>query len=44
LGEFADIIVDELPRSLPLMRSVSHHIDLIPGARFSNKAAYRLTP
>jgi hypothetical protein len=26
------------------MRSVSHHIDLIPGASFPNKAAYRLTP
>jgi hypothetical protein len=44
LEEFADIIVDELPRSLPLIRSVSHHIDLIPGASFPNKAAYRLTP
>jgi hypothetical protein len=42
LGEFADIIVDELPRSLPSMRSVSHHIDLIPGASLPNKAAYRL--
>jgi hypothetical protein len=44
LGEFADIIVDELPRSLPPMRSVSHHIDLIPRASFPKKAAYRLTP
>jgi hypothetical protein len=44
LGEFVDIIVDELPRSLPPMRSVSHHIDLIPGASFPNKVAYRLTP
>jgi hypothetical protein len=44
LGEFADIIVDKLPHSLPPMRSVSHHIDLIPGASLSNKAAYRLTP
>jgi hypothetical protein len=44
LEEFADIIVDELPRSLPPMRSVSHHIDLIPGASLPNKAAYRLTP
>jgi hypothetical protein len=44
LGEFADIIVDELPRSLPPMQSVSHHIDLIPRASFPNKAAYRLTP
>jgi hypothetical protein len=44
LGEFADIIVDELPHSLPPVRSVSHHIDLIPGASLPNKAAYRLTP
>ena len=44
LEEFADIIVDELPHSLPSMRSVSHHIDLIPGASLLNKAAYRLTP
>jgi hypothetical protein len=44
LGEFADIIVDELPRSLPPMRSVSHHIDLIQGPSLPNKVAYRLTP
>jgi hypothetical protein len=43
LGEFTDIIVDELPRSLPPIRSVNHHIDLIPGASFPNKDAYRLT-
>jgi hypothetical protein len=35
--------VDELPRSLPLIRSVSHHIDLIPGASLPNKAVYKLT-
>jgi hypothetical protein len=44
LGEFDDIIVDELPRSLPPMRSVSHHIDLIPGASLPNKTVYRLKP
>jgi hypothetical protein len=44
LEEFADIVVDELPHSLPPIRSVSHHIDLIPGASLPNKAAYRLTP
>jgi hypothetical protein len=44
LEEFADIIVDELPCSFPLIRSVSHHIDLILGASLPNKAAYRLTP
>ena len=44
LEEFTDIVVDELPRSLPLIISVSHHIDLIPVASFPNKAAYILTP
>jgi hypothetical protein len=44
LEEFTDIIVDELPHLLPLMRSVIHHIDLIPRASFPNKAAYRLMP
>jgi hypothetical protein len=44
LGEFVDIIVDEIPRSLPSMRSVIHHIDLIPRASFLNKVAYRLMP
>ena len=33
LENFADIVVDELPRSLPPIRSINHHIDLIPGAR-----------
>jgi hypothetical protein len=44
LEEFVDIVVDDLPCSLPPMRSVSHHIDLIPGASLPNKAAYRLMP
>jgi hypothetical protein len=44
LEEFTDIVVDELPRSLPPIRSISHQIDLIPGASFPNKAVYRLTP
>jgi hypothetical protein len=44
LEEFADIVVDELPCSLPSIISISHHIDLILGASLPNKAAYRLTP
>jgi hypothetical protein len=42
--EFANIVVDKLPHSLPPIRSVSHHIDLIPGAILPNKETYRLTP
>jgi hypothetical protein len=44
LEEFANIVVDELPHSLPPIRSVSHHIDLIPGASLPKKVVYRLTP
>jgi hypothetical protein len=44
LDEFVDIIVNELPNAFPLVRSISHHIDLIPGASLPNKEAYRLTP
>jgi hypothetical protein len=43
LEEFADIVVDEIPRSLPPIRSISHQIDLILGASFPDKVAYRLT-
>jgi hypothetical protein len=38
LENFADIVVDNLPCSLPPIRSIIHHIDLIPGASFPNKA------
>jgi hypothetical protein len=44
LDNFADIVVDELPNSFPPIRSISHHIDFIPGESLPNKAAYRLTP
>ena len=44
LDEYADIIVDELPNALPPVRSIIHHIELIPGVSLPNKAAYRLTP
>ena len=44
LGDYQDIIVDDLLDALPPKRSISHHIDLIPGASLPNKAAYRMTP
>jgi hypothetical protein len=43
LGEFIDIVVDKLPCSLPPIRSIIHHTDLIPGAILTNKALYSLT-
>jgi hypothetical protein len=44
LDEFVDIVVDELPHTLPPIRSIIHHIDLILGESFPNKETYRLTP
>jgi hypothetical protein len=44
LENFADIVVEYLPCSLPPIRSIIHHIDLIPRVSFPNKVAYKLTP
>ena len=37
-------IVDNLPNELPCVRSIIHHIDLIPQSGFPNKFAYIVTP
>ena len=39
LDNFVDIVVDELPKSLPPIRSISHHINLIPEESLPNKVA-----
>ena len=44
LNDYRDIIVNTLPDDLPPVRSISHHIDLILGASFPNKATYRMAP
>jgi hypothetical protein len=44
LDNFADIVLDELLNSFPPIKSIIHHIDLIPRAILPNKVAYRLTP
>ena len=44
LDKYVRIIVDEFPNELSLVRSISHHIDLIPGASLPNKEAYILNP
>jgi hypothetical protein len=44
LDEFVDIVVDELPHSLPPIRSISHHIHLITATSLPNNVVYRLTP
>jgi hypothetical protein len=44
LDNFVDIVVDELQNSLSPIRSIIHHINLIPREIMSNKVVYRLTP
>jgi hypothetical protein len=44
LDNFSEIVVDELPNSLSPIKSIIHHIDLIPGENLPNKVAYRLKP
>ena len=44
LNNYNDIIVDDLHDDLPPVRSINHHIYLIPGETLPNKAAYRMTP
>jgi len=43
LTEYEDIILDNVPRGLPPIRSISHHMDLIQGASLPNKVAHRMT-
>ena len=42
LNEHVDIVENDFPNELPSVRSISHHIDLIPRAIFPNKDAYRM--
>ena len=43
LSEFGNIIVDDLPNELPLIRNISHHMDFIPRMILHNKASYKMT-
>ncbi len=43
LGDYEDIFLDDLPVGVPV-RSVQHHIELIPGAKPFARSQYRLSP
>ena len=40
LEEYKDIFPDELPKGLPPVRAVDHHIDLVPGAEPTSRAPF----
>jgi hypothetical protein len=44
LEQFHNLIPDKIPVGLPLIRSVQHCIDFVPGAVLLNKAAYQMNP
>ena len=44
LKEFGDVIPDEIPFGLLLIRDMHHCIDLLPGSILPNKPAYRMNP
>lgn len=44
LSEFADVLSEEIPAGLPLVREIQHCIDFLPGAVIPNKPAYRMNP
>lgn len=44
LDGFQKIIFDNVPEGLPLMRKISHQMDLIHGPSFPNKTTHKLTP
>ncbi|KAI0491611.1 hypothetical protein KFK09_025871 [Dendrobium nobile] len=44
LEQFCDVCPNELPSSLPPLRSIQHQIDLLPNAVLPNLPHYRLNP
>ena len=44
LGEFSDIVLDNVPNGLPPITKISHQMDLVLGASFPNKVAHKMTP
>nr|GEW88922.1 hypothetical protein [Tanacetum cinerariifolium] len=44
LNEFKDVLPEEIPAGLPVIREIQHWIDFLPEASIPNKPAYRMNP
>nr|GEW44275.1 reverse transcriptase domain-containing protein [Tanacetum cinerariifolium] len=42
LRKFSDVIPNDIPPGLPVMRAIQHCIDFIPGSAIPNRPAYRM--
>ncbi|KAH9292377.1 hypothetical protein KI387_042439 [Taxus chinensis] len=43
IAKYSDVTPKELPRGLPPSQGITHHIDLVPGSKLPNQAAYKVS-